>query len=330
MEKDRIFEEIVSRLQLGTLKALPQRVSGGYMHKVYRLETTKGSYAVKILNSEIMKRPDALKNFQRAEYLEKILQENEIPIIPALEVKGEKMHSIENQYFYLFEWFSGKVLGWREITAKHCNRISRILAQIHKIKHDHNQTFIAKPVYINWDHYIEQIHSRCPELEEELKRRQELLYFAQDEFNDSLKKLPPVTCICDGDMDSKNVLWANGCPKIIDLECLDYGNPFFEMFQLALSWSGSVICQMDYECLTAFLTSYQHEYGNFNADWNAFYGIGFTWIEWLEYNIKRALMIECANEEERCLGIEQVHETIQRIEYHNSIKAELLHQLEKL
>lgn len=96
MEKDRIFEEIVSRLQLGTLKALPQRVSGGYMHKVYRLETTKGSYAVKILNAEIMKRPDALKNFQRAEYLEKILQENEIPIIPALEFKGEKMHSIEN------------------------------------------------------------------------------------------------------------------------------------------------------------------------------------------------------------------------------------------
>lgn len=90
MEKDRIFEEIVSRLQLGTLKALPQRVSGGYMHKVYRLETTKGSYAVKILNAEIMKRPDALKNFQRAEYLEKILQEMKFLSFLRLNLKARK------------------------------------------------------------------------------------------------------------------------------------------------------------------------------------------------------------------------------------------------
>ena len=47
-------------------------------------------------------------------------------------------------------------------------------------------------------------------------------------------------------------------------------------------------------------------------------------LEWLEYNIKRALMLETDSEEEQQLGINEVKETIDHVVYYDSIKTELL------
>ena len=47
-------------------------------------------------------------------------------------------------------------------------------------------------------------------------------------------------------------------------------------------------------------------------------------LEWLEYNIKRALMLETDSEEEQQLGINEDKGTIDHIVYYDSIKTELL------
>jgi Ser/Thr protein kinase RdoA (MazF antagonist) len=327
MVSNSMFHKILEDFNLGTLTAQPQRVTGGYMHKMYCLETTTGKYALKLLNPAIMKRPDVFPNYQRAEQLERVLQEHEIPVVPAMEINGHKMQCSDNQYFYIFHWLEGRTLRWEEIRKEHCQIAGTVLARIHKIEQS-DQPFIRNEICIDWDTYIELTNESCSEVADMLKNSRELFYKGQNQFNTALKKIPAVTCICDGDMDCKNVLWVNENPVIIDLECLDYGNPFMEMFQLALGWSGFVICHMDYELLKTFISSYHQEYGSFQVDWNALYGIGFIWLEWLEYNIKRALMIECENEEERELGIEQVRQTTQRIIYYNSIKEELLRTLQ--
>lgn len=74
MSQDTLFYKLTEELNLGTLTGQPTRVTGGFMHKMYKLETTTGTYAVKLLNPTIMKRPEALGNYQRAEQLEAILQ----------------------------------------------------------------------------------------------------------------------------------------------------------------------------------------------------------------------------------------------------------------
>lgn len=323
-----IFEGILSELDLGNFIAQPQRVSGGYLHKMYKLETTTGKYAIKLLNPVIMKRPDALSNFQRAERLEDTLVKNGIPAVPAIRINGRKMQCIQNQYFYIFRWIEGKALDWKEIKKEHCEIAGKLLAKIHKTE-QMEKPFAGEKICVDWDAYIELAAEKCPEILNEIKPYRELLYSAQEEYNSALESVPDMICICDGDMDSKNVLWINGNPMIIDLECLDYGNPFLEMFQLALSWSGGVLCDLDYERLNAFITSYLKEYGNFTVPWKKLYGIGFSWLDWLLYNMKRALVIECENEEERKLGIEQVKETIRRIVYYASVKEELLNNLMK-
>ena len=47
---------------LGTVKTV-DKLSGGLMHKMLKVETNKGVYAVKILNPEVMSRDEAYDNF---------------------------------------------------------------------------------------------------------------------------------------------------------------------------------------------------------------------------------------------------------------------------
>lgn len=79
-----IFDMIMNDLELGELTSPVISVSGGFMHRMYCMETTTGKYAIKLLNPEIMKRPDVFENYQTAEMFEGILQINKLPIVPAL------------------------------------------------------------------------------------------------------------------------------------------------------------------------------------------------------------------------------------------------------
>ncbi len=324
-----IFSNILATLELGTLTSPVERVYGGYMHKMYCLETATGKYALKLLNPIIMKRDDVFKNYEIAEHFERVLQRNNIPIIPALEFDGTKMQCIDNQYFYLFNWAEGNALLSEEIAKEHCERIGEILARIHKIEQI-KEPFSRDEISIGWDAYIELAKQKCPEIVSLLHDNRAILYTSQEEGNAALNKVPSIKCVCNGDMDSKNVLWVNGEPYIIDLECLSYGNPFMELFQLALCWSGYEHCAVDYDLLTAFINSYFATYGETEIDWEVLYSTNFGRLEWLEYNVKRALLIECENEEEQQLGIEQVKETIDHIIYYAEIRSDLINHLNSL
>lgn len=74
--------------------------------------------------------------------------------------------------------------------------------------------------------------------------------------------LPAMSCLSNEDMDPKNIMWDNGIPWMIDLECLDYGNPISHAMQLALQWSGIVTCEMDIDKMIAFFDGYFEAYDN--------------------------------------------------------------------
>ena len=328
MEINSLFNEIANKLELGTVIASVERVAGGYMHKMYRLETASGLYAVKLLNPAIMLRPDVFENYKIAEQLELKLQESNIPVIPALIFNGVKMQYINDRYFYIFDWVDGKALSSDEVTQEHCKIIGEILAHQHKIEQI-NKDFNRKEVNIDWDSYINIATDKCPEIVEILTANRDMLYKYQNDGNLALHNIAKVAVISNGDMDNKNVLWTNGKPSIIDLECLCYGNPQMELFQLALCWSGFWDFRIDYKLMTAFIKSYIRICGDSKVSWQDLYYSNMGKLEWLEYSIKRALMIECEDEEERQLGIQQTKRTIELINYYVSIKDKLLTELHK-
>ena len=62
----------------------PVRLSGGFMHKMYKISTQQGTFALKLLNPFVMQRATAMDNFAKAERIELLLEQQGVPVLPAL------------------------------------------------------------------------------------------------------------------------------------------------------------------------------------------------------------------------------------------------------
>ena len=314
---------------LGTVVPPVMPVSGGFLHRMYRVEAGGKTYAVKVLNPEIMKRPDAMENYRRAESLEGILEEAGIPIVPALVLHGRKMQELDSAYFYIFRWQSGRVTDWNNITADQCRQAGGIQGRIHAVRP--GRASRTKPALsaVDWnDHIDKAMRQNCgiaPDLADNLR----LLNDAQDELNRARLLLPDIECITDEDMDPKNVMWENGKPVVIDLECLDYGNPVSHVLQLSLQWAGATTCSLDLEKQRAFFDGYLEVYDNGFRDYAGVFGLAYTWIEWLEFNINRALG-QCSDKSEQALGEREVRNTVRRIRHIREMEDRIREQLSRI
>ena len=77
----KMIEQMIKKYNLGDITGDILPLSGGLMHKMFKVQTSTGTYAVKHLNPEIMKRPGVMENYKKAEALEKILEDNNISIV---------------------------------------------------------------------------------------------------------------------------------------------------------------------------------------------------------------------------------------------------------
>ncbi len=320
-EKDSFFTKIEKKYNW-KIKGEPLRLNGGFIHRMYRLDTQQGVYAIKRLNPFVMQRETAMKNYAQAERLELLLEKQNLPILPALSFFGRKMQEIDGEYFYIFDYFEGKPLKAEEISEYHCRKIGRTLAKIHSI----DKRFECKDyseMSIDWENYIAEVEKADKRLYAILKDALPLIIDSQRRGNSARKRLPDVLSICHNDMDYKNVLWSGSEYRIIDLECLSYGNPFMELFELALCWSGYENCRLDFRLFQTFLRQYKSSGGDLPLDWEALYDCNNGRLEWLEYNIKRVLGIDCGDDE-RAIGIGQVEECVRHIVYYSQMKKQIL------
>lgn len=327
MREQQLLTEISKELKLGELLEEPTRLTGGYMHTMYKLSTCTGNYAIKLLNPLVMNRDEAFDSYSKADEIELKLQDNNIPIIPALEFNGKKMQCIDEQYYYIFRFVEGKSLKSDEITEDNCIAIAKILAKIHQIDRK-SAKYTLERINIDWLKYVELSKIDCPEITDIITNNIQLFHKLQDANNKVVNDLPQVTCVCHCDLDSKNVLWTdNKIPLIIDLESSSHENPYKEFFDLALCWSGFEHLNIDFNLLENFVRTYLNDCKDYDINWCNLYDGNSGRLFWLEYNIKRALMIECSNEDERQLGVGQVGITISYIKYYDKIKDILLQKL---
>ena len=303
------FVKLARRLSLGELTAPAVRLSGGFTHRMFRLDTTTGRYAVKLLNPEIMKRPDALDNYLAAEKFEALLEAAELPILPAKTINGRKMHCVDGQYLYVFDYYDGHVLKMDEITPAHCAKMGEALACIHNLA---RRTALSAPetsAPIDWAALADALlASDDARAEGELLRAAEpVLKRVTAAAEDAARRLTCMETLCHNDMDPKNVLWQEGKFRIIDLECLGYADPGQEMLDLAISWSEPA----DETRFKAFVSAYYAAGGERPADEALVYDSRRNSFDWLAYNARRA---QSKDPEERSIGRAQLRGTLGKIE----------------
>ena len=313
-----MIESIIAKLfiesGLGEIDQPIISVSGGFMHRMYKVHANDKYYAVKHLNPGVMARESAADNFDRADNLEAIIEDAGIPIAPSLVLNGHKRQCVDGKFFYVFSWQEGKITDWNNITYDQCYKVGNVLGRIHSLNCDETKIEIAEESVINWEEYATKAKEKAGEIGDILSENINLLKYAQEQMNSARKSLPTICCISDEDMDPKNVMWNGSEPIVIDLECLDYGNPISHVLQLSLQWSGITTCNLNLSLVKAFFEGYFAAYDNGFRSYDAVFGLAYTWVEWLEYNICRALGT-CADETERVMGVAEVKNTIERIQY---------------
>ena len=179
MKKKKKIERLILEKNLGNKINNIDKVTGGLSHRMYKVETDKGVYAVKELNAGVMKREKAYSNFLFSEKVTDIVKENGISAIGALKLNNDIMLKIDDSYFMVFEWLEGRILKVEEITEKHCEIIGKMLAEIHNIdfsKIEDNERKNIGTEYFNWNKYIPFAEEQNKPYIKELKENLELLY----------------------------------------------------------------------------------------------------------------------------------------------------------
>lgn len=317
-----MFKSICRRLDLGELLSQPRPLTGGLMHRMYALCTTKGHYAVKLLNPYVMQREGVLDHFRTAEALEQKLEQTAVPILPALTFGGSKMQQIDGQYFYVFDYYEGRALRNEEITPAHCRIIGGHLARIHGVER-RAQSACRHAVQVDWDGLIARLSTKNEELYALLSPHRDLLYDCQRRGNRAMDRLPPVVAVCHNDMDSKNVLWQGKDCRIIDLECLCYASPYAELYETALYWAGYETGRLNTECLRTFVDAYAAAGGILPTDCETLYDGSCGRLEWLAYNLRRALGLDGGGDEID-LGVRETRKTIGHILYYHEARDTIL------
>jgi aminoglycoside phosphotransferase (APT) family kinase protein len=297
-------------LQLGASRGRPARLSGGFHHLVWRLETARGTYVVKQLAPDTdLGNPATAAHFNATERVAASFAACGIDAIHALPVDNVYLHVLDEVSYLVYPWTDAIALEKGIVSETHALKVARLLAKMHLA--DIKSPEIAA-------------EEQEPVTEGEVENLVHLAMKHGVENSQEIKKrLPQFKCICaaradavvilgqrqvvsHGDLDQKNVLWSDkDSPVLIDWEAARMLNPTREVLEEALDWSG-FLSSFDEAVFGKFIREYQlaggiMERGEIDAALDAVLG---GWLDWLAYNVGRGINME--EEQQRALGNRQV------------------------
>lgn len=306
------LQALCVHFELGAPIKPAQRVYGGLLHSMWRVDTNKASYAIKQLSQEIdLKNQVVVANYNISERIASLFSERGIPAIAAL---GDKpLTLINGTGFLVYPWVQAKYI---DITEKHALKIAVILAKMHALNlHVENIEDSVFEIYSS-DYLVDLIEKAraCP-FAKQLKSHQSDILKANQAFIDAVSVLGKNVVVSHGDLDPKNVLWDdNENPFLIDWESARRLNPTYEIVNASLDWSG-ITTHFDKTIFVKMIEAYQNEKGAFNRnEYEAsFYGVLGNWLHWMVFNIKRSIE-NSEKKEQAVLQVEQTLATIIRLQ----------------
>lgn len=307
-----LLGKLCEKYKLGKMNGTPYLVTGGLLHKMYHVVTDSGEYAVKMLNSDIMKREDALNNMIHSEQISNALKEK-IDLIAAKEFDGNHVILFNEIYYLIFDWFEGKSLFADNITEKHCEQIGLALGKIHdaNIHIDGLEPACEARKLFGWEYLLDEAEKQNADFAGIIRDNISKLMQWDRQVVGSFKELSKQQVISHRDLDQKNIMWKDNRPFIIDWEAVGYVNPFQELVDVINYWCVNSLGKYDYDKITKLMTGYTGSMSIKNVNWEVILNCSYDgMLGWLEYNFKRALALEGAGTKDKEEGKVQIAATI--------------------
>ncbi len=300
-------------------------LTGGHLHRIYAVVLENGEkLVVKALNPGVMARPTAMRNFIVSEEIANLAAQV-IPAVPARRFgeNGRAVQEFGGQYYLLYDYVKGESLFFDHITSGTCQHMGCLLAKLHRLdvsSIDFPEEPAELPTVRDWTAYL----SRDAVWYRDFMNHLGKLYEWDKRYCDAQASLVK-TAVSHRDLEPKNVLWDGAAPYIIDWEAAGKADPWYDLFENAVYWSKKADGAVDSRRFCCFVSGYlQAQERKPDVDWNRIADAGFGLLDWLEYNLKRSLGIECADAEERRLGTEQAAETLKTLDGYDAALPELV------
>lgn len=306
------LEKLCETYNLGTLNRAPKTIMGGLMHKMYHVSTDLGEYAIKVLNPNIMKRTDALKNMINSEIVSNTLK-NVIPLVAAKCFDEKHIVELKDSFYVIFDWIEGKSVFVPNISEFHCEQIGRILGKIHaiNIKVDGLEKSSDLRKEYDWNTLLKKAQQCNTECYSVLQENLENIMRWDNHVVNGLHEVSQNQVISHRDLDPKNVLWKNDVPYVIDWEAAGYINPFQELIEVLNYWIPDENGNYNKVKFDSIIQAYTESINISTVSWDAVLDCSFDgMLGWLEYSVKRALGLESADDKDQQKGMEQTKATI--------------------
>jgi thiamine kinase-like enzyme len=285
-------------------------VAGGFHHRMWRLETDRGVYAVKQLGADIdVTDPDVLTHYNVTEMISEAFAANGVSAIHALSRRSIYLQIIENVGYLVYPWTEAVALERKNLSEQHAIKIAQMLAKMHRANihvadlKDIPVEYHPEEKIIALTRWATASHARdCQELATHLPMFLDISA-RRDAARQVLRKNRVVS---HGDLDQKNVLWSSSEePILIDWESARRLNPTYEAVLIALDWSG-ITSAFEPVLFEKFIAAYKQAGGvvedeSLEAAFQCALG---DWLDWLMFNVGRSFDTE--DMAQRSLGAEQV------------------------
>lgn len=118
----RLITELCKAYNIGHPISELQPYTGGLLHQIYRIETTKGQFVIKLLNPTIINSHDCKDRFRTTENIARESAKY-IPAVSALTHQDDPLFTFENSTVMLFPYIDGQLISQHEITTYHTEQI---------------------------------------------------------------------------------------------------------------------------------------------------------------------------------------------------------------
>ena len=304
------------RYNLGEPTAEPVPVTGGLIHRLYRVETTTGTYAVKRLNPEIMRYENIYDNLRRSEAIAAEFAAAQIPAVLALDAPGGTVQDVAESTVIVYPWCQGVVLPKSAASPEEAFQIGSLLGRMHALDLAFEtplETLLMREPMAEepWTALVRRGQEQQAEWASAVEAALPDLYAWDKERIAADAAVPQGLVLSHCDLDQKNVIWQDSrTPFLIDWESAGLTHPSGEILGAALDWSGQSAGPPSRSAFTAVLAGYrQHcEFGP-NLALPLMRGRLGGWIDWLGASMNRSLD-SSATSGERALGVREMRETL--------------------
>jgi Ser/Thr protein kinase RdoA (MazF antagonist) len=304
---ERTLEQICQIHALGTPALSPERVFGGLIHRMYRLRTERGEYALKLLSRDALAAPDARERFRRGERIAAAVAAAGLPAVAALEAAGDVLHEWGPMAALVYPWVNGRPLAPNAAGPGHAEQIGQLLGRIHRLPYRFS-VGPASPMTSfsdgQWRVLIREAEAAGCSWTADLRDSLPDLSRWSGAQAEAQQALDRRWVVSHADLHQQNVLWSDAyTPWLIDWESAGLQQPAKEAVVTALEWSGFVEGEPDLAAFRVFLQAYRAEAPLSSEEialgLRACFG---NWLGWLHFCAWRSLRGADPHEREEAAG----------------------------